>query len=642
MINVSRQSRFAQREKSLSHGKMWYDDAIEIATQDRDNLDEEDLFIAVEASIHAIELKKELAENGKQTKPDGPADDEIDKVQEKSKGLWRRIRNHRLVSIFYGAKPKEHEEVKTGAGPSRESGVDGDVDGEVVHGHSSNAILSEEDEEREGLFGTSVGGPKGPLHRFLSSESTSMKKKLIALISWGLACIGLLVALIFLTRDFVSSQRSAARTIQYVPSSSLDIPKLWFCTADTGLPTYTVITHPYRGNPLVWIDFLKGSSGNLNLNHPETMKLSQFTQEAISVQGRACNASTKMDPERYHEENSKKPYCFHCMTLDRNPALSLNKDSDRGPLSSSSSRLSVRLSKQAFLSRCRTSQSGLPRGLLQFFRAEMKQNSPALEQSQILNFSGINATDSSNDGILWPLYRHGLMNTTVDYYVYDVVDMFCNVYMFSGYFYPTTAEDIRFRFNRVIQRWERSGMGPYYPSLYSDYYKPIQLNSGEDTSGIIGSEKYENRSVSSGTTMYVMTNSSKVGTAETLVVLEPADIAEVSFERHLINGKEIMTASILRSSVEPGDVRGINFVYFVEFSFNSYLTRQVTDQQVMSWTAFLADFFGLTSLFLDLSVYTIIVSPILGRREEKRKRTNSERGARLSRRGYFVPGKERE
>lgn len=640
MINVSRRSRFAQREKSLSHDKMWYDNAIEIATQDRDNLNEEDLYIAVEASIHAIELKKELVENGKRTKADRPADGEIDKVQKKSKGLWRWIRNHNLMSTFYGGKQMEHEEAKIDKGPSRENGVDGGMDGDVNE-NRSDAILCEEKEEREGLFGTSIGGSEGPLYRFLSSESTSTKKKFVALISWGLACIGLLIALIFLTRDFVSSQRGAARTIQYVPSSTLDIPKLWFCTADTGLPTYTEITLPYKGNPLVWIDFLKGSSANLNLIHPETMKLPQFTQEAISVQGRACNASTKMDPKKYYEENSQKPFCFHCMTLDRNPALSLNKDSDKGALSSSS-RLSVRLSKQAFLSRCRTSQSGFPRGLLQFFRAEMKENSQALEQSQILNFSGVNAIDSSNDGILWPLYRHGLMNITVDYYVYDVIDMFCNVYMFSGFFYPTTAEDIRFRFNRVIHRWERSGKGPYYPPSYSDYYKPIHLDSDDGTSGIIGSEKFENRSVFSGTTMYVMTNASKVGTAETLVVLEPADMAEVSFERHHINGKESVTASVLRSSVEPGDIRGINFVYFVEFSFSSFLTRQVTDQQAMAWTAFLADFFGLTSLFLDLSVYTIIVSPILGHRKIKRKRTNSERGERLSRRGYTIPGKEQE
>lgn len=634
MINVSRHSRFAQREKSIRHEKMWYDDVIEIATHDRDKLNEEDLVIAVQASIHAIDLKKELAENRRDRKPDGPGGDE-DKVRKKSKGLWKKMGDYGMMSIFHAGKSKKYEKARNQEEPTNENGTDdgaGDEDDNTV-------ILSDENDERSGLFGTSGGGSEGPLHKFLNSESISTRKKLIALVSWGLACFGLLISLIFLTRDFASSQRDAARAIQYIPSSTLHFPKLWFCAADTGLPPFSELTSPYKGAPLVWIDFLKGSNANLNITYPETMKLSQYTQEMINVQGKPCNASTKMDPEIYYEENSKGPSCFHCMTLAQNPALGLNRESNEGSLSPPSSRLSVRLSKQAFLSRCRTSQSGLPRGLLLFFRTEMKQNLLALEQAEILDFSGVNATDSSNDGILWPLYRHGLMNTTVDYYIYDVVDMFCNVYMFSGFFYPTTAEDIRYRFNRIVLRWERIGKGPYYPPSYSEYYNPIRPNSDSYSSGTIGSEAYENRSVSGGTTLSVMTNASTVGGAETLIVLEPSDMAEVSFERHEINGKGVMPASVLRSSVEPGDVRGINFAYFVEFGFSSLLIKQATDQKAMSWTAFLADFFGLTSLFLDLSVYTVIIAPILGRRREK-KRTTSEQGARLSMRGYDISANE--
>lgn len=624
MVNVSRHSKIAQRQKSLRPDQAWYDDVIDVATQDCDRLNEEDLIIAIESSIHVFEFKKKFAKNRRYVNKS--LQEEEFETGKDTKSLWEKIDIFGIASFLRGKNLKKFTHARTYEEVSSEIGADEDA----ISEYESIAILSTESEEREGLFGTSGGGSEGPLHKFLNSECTSTRKKLVALISWGLACFGLLIALIYLTRDFASSQRVAARTIQYIPSHTLNFPKLWFCTAHTGLPPFTEIVPPYKGAPLTWIDFLKGSNANLNITYPETMKISQYAHEVINVQGNACNASTKMDPEMYYEENSKSPSCFHCMALVRNPAIGLSEVSDQGR----SSRLSVRLSKQAFLSRCRTSQSRLTEGLLHFFRAEMKNNSLELQQANILDFSGFDASDSSNDGILWPYYRHGMMNTTVDYNVYDVVDMFCNVYMFSGFFYPTTAQDVRFRFNRVILRWERSGQGPYYPPSYSEYYHPIQSNVDLDTSGVICTEEYENRSVFSGTSIHVMTNVSNVGGAATLAVLEPSDMAEVSFERHEVNGRELMPATVLRSAIETGDVRGINFVYFIEFGFSSFLTRQVTDQQAMSWTAFLADFFGLTSLFLDLSVYTIIVSPISGRREEKIKRKNSEQGVRLSKRGY--------
>lgn len=638
MVIVSRHSVLTRREKHLRYDQVWYDEIIELVTKDFNKLNEEDLVIAVESSIHVCEFQKRFAESKIHERRRCQVED-CETVQTKPK-WWTKLKNTSLYSLCLGSAQNVHDEPVLCKNPSDETseGCESVNSQKLSKG---SVLTSNEAEERQGLFGTRGGASEGPLHKFFNSEGLTSRKKLVALISWGLAFIGLLIALSFLTRDFVSSQQGTARTIQYIESDSMNFPKLWFCSAETELPPFTTNSPPFKGPPLLWIDFIKGTNASLNLSYPDTKELSQYSQQVIGVQGNTCNASTKMDPEKYYEENSRRPSCFYCIALERKPAFGVEEGKGGSNLEDYSSRLFVRLSKQAFLSRCRTSQGGLTEGILSFFRAEMKKHSIALEEANILDFGGVDARNSSNDGILWPYYRHGMMNTTVDYNVYDVVDMFCNVYMFSGFFYPTTSDGIQFRFNTVVLRWERNGKGPYYPSSFSHYYKPAEAFADLEDSGTIGQETNENRSVFSGNTMYVMTDTSQIGGAETLVSLEPLGMAKVSFARQEVNGQELMPATVMRSAVETGDIRGINFVYFVDFGFSSFFTRQVTDQQAMPWTAYLADFFGLTSLFLDLSVYTIIVSPISGRREQTpAKRMGSGQEARLSRRGYIAPERD--
>lgn len=592
MLKCSAQSIIGQRTTLNYANEAWYDDVIELVLENLDTIEEEDIVIAVQTAMHVVDFRSQECQEdsvGNQKETD-------EKSAGRKKWVSRTVTPENEVSVrsLLRENTKEQEENK-----------------------GQNAVtngIRGAGQEGQGLFGTDSATHGWALDKFLNASGTSKHaKKIMALIAWSLAFLGLIVSLVFLTRDFISSRNETASTVKYEMSDTLDLPKLWFCTAETALPAFNEMPSQYRGEPLFWVDFVKGTNAHLNVTFPDTRGLSQFGMVTIGAKGQPCNASKAMDPILFYEENGTKPPCFHCLSMIRNPALRIDRNRPgQSALKHFSSHAAIRLSHQSFISRCRTVQHGINKPLYRFFREQMKEHSSNLEQRGILNFGQYDAKNISHEHLLWPTFRAGFNNASEDFKMADVLDMFCNVYLFSGYFYPSTAPDVRFSFNGPSLRWTRSGKGPYYPASFSEYHtktKGILLNP----SMVIGKEKYESVSSLSGANLYIMTNASRVGNAETMAVLSPAEIASISFSRNDINGKEVFQTEVLRSFLEYRDKRAASYVYFVDFRFKSFFTRLITKQQAMSWTAFLADFFGLTSLFLDISVYTLIVAPISGR-----------------------------
>lgn len=85
----------------------------------------------------------------------------------------------------------------------------------------------------------------------------------------------------------------------------------------------------------------------------------------------------------------------------------------------------------------------------------------------------------------------------------------------------------------------------------------------------------------------------------------------IFLSRSVVNTIESFTARSETVPLHRVDGTTLNYVYSVRLMMDDFLTRQVSDQATVQVTSFLADFFGLIELFLDLSVYTLIVSPIV-------------------------------
>lgn len=85
----------------------------------------------------------------------------------------------------------------------------------------------------------------------------------------------------------------------------------------------------------------------------------------------------------------------------------------------------------------------------------------------------------------------------------------------------------------------------------------------------------------------------------------------VYFQQQKINNATSFDSTSEAALTSTVDRRSVNNYYLFRFSVRNFLTRNVSDQETVQVTSFLADFFGLIELFLDLSVYTLIISPIV-------------------------------
>lgn len=482
------------------------------------------------------------------------------------------------------------------------------------------------DEEKvAGIFGTTTRPPKWSLSHYLQSVASTREKRVVALSAWVLALIGLIISLVLVTKDFINSRKEMASTIRFVESNILELPSIWLCTMDTSLPHF--VEQPsglYRGQPFLWIDFFRGSRANANVTYPNTMELPQLDVITVNILGQRCKAQEVMNPEVYENENKMAPKCFQCFSISRRPAIEFEnvheniEDKHRTTTGDYTKHATFRISRHSFSSKCRTSQFGLSRDIFGFFKSQIKEHHAGLKEEGILDYGIFDAGNDFHDQYLWPLYRMGFANATVDFAVFDVIDMFCNVYMFSGYFYPSSSKAVKFKFNDVYYRWERVGGGPYYPGTFEDFYAgSSSAASLYSLNQQIGAEQYENKSMYAGQAVQILTNHSRIGGAERIAALEPNHMASLRLTRNMIRDRESYQANVFRTTIEPGDIRAVNYVYYLDLSFDTFLTRVVSDQLRVSWPAFIADFFGLTSLFLDVSVYTLIVSPLIMRARKR-------------------------
>lgn len=493
--------------------------------------------------------------------------------------------------------------------------------------------LEGEDVETVGIFGSSSTPiSKWGLSGYLHSVASTREKRVVAVSAWLVALIGLIVALTFVTKDFLESKDELASTTHYIDEEEMQLPSLWFCTLGTEInPFADFPTDEYKGQPLLWIDTIYGLKPLEKMMFPETHLLQQLEIISVNVMGKPCKGLKKMDPKTFTEENARESICFYCLSISRQPAVELSvhhgenegaeekdEDEDSERSHKSSDRVGFRLSRHSLVTSCRTNAMGISRNMLSFFREEIKKHHAGLTEKGILDFGGLDPTQGASDGYLWPNYRLGYNNVTVDRAVLDVVDMFCNVYLFSGFFYPSTAQDVKYRFNTRLFLWERSGLGPYAPANFSRFQgKKGVASAPTSNSRILGQETFENTTVLASNSLHILTNESHRGRAETLTALEPNHMASIRLSRSIVRGKESFQTAVLRTTLDKGDVRVLNYVYYVDVSFKSSLTQVVSDQMTVSWPAFIADFLGLTSLFLDFSVYTLIVSPLIVRAKKR-------------------------
>jgi hypothetical protein len=218
-----------------------------------------------------------------------------------------------------------------------------------------------------------------------------------------------------------------------------------------------------------------------------------------------------------------------------------------------------------------------------------------------------------------------------DLVVSDVVDTLCNTVLFSGYFYPKPpAQDVSFKYDLTSDRWVRTGRGPFVPPRLADWYVlPERERSGAVKLGeLVPMKPPDVQPLTTPLTQLRAANATNnVGDGSILRVyirgqtessplrqvaeLKMSGTVNVFFERSVFHNVTSFDSTSEGTSTHTVDGRNVNFNFLVQLSVRDFVTPRVTRQVTIQATSFIADFFGLIELFLDLSVYTLIISPVI-------------------------------
>lgn len=477
--------------------------------------------------------------------------------------------------------------------------------------------------ENDGIFATERP-PFWNLKVVLKSFGSTREKRIVATVAWLVCVISLIIGLVIISQEFMESRSSKSKAIRYTAESSLVLPDLQICNVATSFPPFVHLpTKEFVGQPTTWVDALiLPGPGTKVVKYPQTHNASILPQVRISEfsrDGKTCQAGGKADPVKFARETHYPPSCFYCLYIKRDPGIVIKNT--RFDSTNYFKRLVLRVSRSRLTEKCRLSFATPSFNERRAFRAIISSHGHELERRGILDFGGMNISNPEDSDKLFPAFR----SITRDFSVRDVIDMYCNVYLFSGYFYPATKGEIRYKFmlaqNRLVGRWHRSGRGPYFPAHYEEWFQILTKRS--NLNGTIGGE-LKDFYISRADVIVSFTNATESGYLQQLSAQHPGSIAEINLEKAKLKGKEVYSGLSLNTELRRVDTRGVDYVYIMTIGFREFVTREETDQATMSATRFLADFFGLISLFLDISVYTVFVAPIVMRFKRRQIRESTK------------------
>jgi hypothetical protein len=445
-----------------------------------------------------------------------------------------------------------------------------------------------------GLFGSKAKIPfVSGLHNYIASVGSTQEKRIIALTAWAISVFGLIIALVFVTRDFLASRENAMTAVTYTTSSTVELPDLYLCNRHSPFPPF--INQPnkvYAGEPTMWLPTVRlPGADSVRRSHPDPVIQNNIEVRKVNVFGKSCtgNETEVADPERFEAHIGNAPDCFFCFYVKNSPAIeirrSLGGDStDALGFDDMTKGLTVQVRYSGIVSACRNSRLGLKPSDRKLFASLITEHASQLQRRDIVDFGGVMPTNDVNKKRLFPATR--LTPLHLDFLVPDVTDMYCNTILFSEYIYPSTgAGNISFQFNPATDHWERVGAGPYYPRDYASMYnveEPGKFQLEAKYTILFGmqlneSDSDRNHNVLMSDIMQVYINGTQDDSRLRQVVFgQRNSVSKISFARSDIYGRVDYEATTTTFSVYNIDGSKASDLFTMHFTNTDFTTRNVS------------------------------------------------------------------
>lgn len=438
----------------------------------------------------------------------------------------------------------------------------------------------------------------------------------ISSMAWTFAVIGMMITIGFLARDFVQAQQSVAIQIERSGTKPLELPAITMCGNLQNIPIFPEYPIPgYRGLPNFGISYYSRSNrtgldkGNQRV-YPQTLPDARdaVSEYVLVSENRKANKQVRRGFDVLREMKTIQAFrggdslrvlsmsedeSLHCLRIGvkkKELLYPFRKETS----ATISPAVQVTLFKSRMFDACQSSKHSRNIVVVRTFASELEIFAKDLEEKGILDFSGENYT----------VLRKTLLEMAVPYHI----NFYCNVYFFSGFFYPSLDNaDIKYKYNKSkANPWVETGKGPYFSAYSWAYNAP--LVSGPS------SETMQNDTYSLGAIRLFAEESANVNKSEavsprtSLSFVGLTDSAVYRFRMVNMGGRN---AYRVKQAVGSSGRQSYKIVdtYQLGFDFETFETERILTSPTMSWPEFLTDVFEFVGLFTGICIFTLIVAP---------------------------------
>lgn len=289
---------------------------------------------------------------------------------------------------------------------------------------------------------------------------------IIAISAWAFAIVCMLLALGFLTNEFVISQKKPAIRIEHVPVTEIELPAISVCNPNEGLPSFeNYPTNDYPGHPLFLIAALANDhdDGLEPIHYPGTINSSVVEPIFRGNSTEKCKRDlSKMSIERsrnalfkYSAKKNEtavgfpveKHPCQQCFRIGSSRRLKLSRTGPRSPFEMP---VTVSVASSSVFGVCTLNHAKRNPSLTNFLSQEVRKHLPQLEERGIVDFK--------NPAMGTHEKRERLFQYSPQVVRHILQLMLCNVYFFSGYFYPSEDDGkVKFEWDEASGEWKPKG-----------------------------------------------------------------------------------------------------------------------------------------------------------------------------------------
>lgn len=443
------------------------------------------------------------------------------------------------------------------------------------------------------------------------------RRSCISQAAWAFAISGMVIAIAFLIVDFYSAQTNPVLRTNLIAKQELTLPQTTFCM---GVPNIGSFREEWdltlRGKPLFGVSSFANIESGENMRSDEAHR-SKF--EHVILGNKSCHghistfSQTQMMLQGEEENPKKQEECFSCFRVRRSQDIKLTseraKEIGRPPVQ-------VKMAKSNLINYCFTNVSHYHDvSARDSILDQIKENADELAGRGILR--------GGNGTILSGLEHMKGINP---YYVKFIPDelgkeisFLCNVYFFSGYFYPKTDDiDIKYVYNdpnsRHVLGWYPEGDGPYHRVYY--HTENIVGGQGNVNSRLTMRDELQDIAPEAvgardGVFIYAVDNSlDRLPNINDLAsILSQRVTTSVEFTRSEDHGNPGYKTKVNFGRLLLPQGTELFSEYGIEMGFSGFGVEEIFRRPATSVAEFLTDCFEYAGLFTGLCAYTVVVAP---------------------------------